>query len=151
MIIFALLVVYSIMGAYIDKKRPLLGHETGVVILMGVGISYLVLFFLPESLNLLTFNQTVFFDACLPLIIFSKGFNMKRKKFFQNFTNIFKFGIIGTLILFLIMCGANILVFKWANFNFAEDDEIQTREIFFLSAIMCSSEFLIPIKSLKLD
>jgi NhaP-type Na+/H+ or K+/H+ antiporter len=48
----------------------------------------------------LRFKESVFFDLILPLIIFPSGFNMRRKKFFNNISTILKFGFIGTLICF---------------------------------------------------
>ena len=45
---------------------------------------------------------------------------MKRKRFVENFGAIFKNGVLGTLIQFLIMCGLNILVFKVIEFSVEE-------------------------------
>lgn len=46
----------------------------------------------------MTFDPNFFFYFCLPPIIFAAGYNMKRKKFFENFTNILIFGLLGTLL-----------------------------------------------------
>ena len=48
----------------------------------------------------LKFNEKMFFDLILPLIIFPSGYNMRRKKFFQNIGTIMKFGFVGTLFCF---------------------------------------------------
>ena len=121
LIVLTLLVIYSILSAYIEIRRPLVGHEAAVIILLGVGLSYIVDYFLPQSINFLALFDTMFFDTCLPLIIFSKGFNMKQKKFVENFSAIFKFGFLGTILQFLIMCGLNILVFKVVEFTIFEN------------------------------
>lgn len=34
--------------------------------------------------------------------MFASGYNMRRKRFFQNFTNIMIFGILGTVVTYII-------------------------------------------------
>lgn len=53
----------------------------------------------------------MFFDLLLPVILFSVGFNMRRKEFFKNFTNITKFGIFGSLFTFFVYVGLTKLFF----------------------------------------
>ena len=50
----------------------------------------------------LQFDEKLFFDLALPLIIYPSGFNMRRKKFFRNIGTIMKFGFIGTIFCFAI-------------------------------------------------
>lgn len=123
-IVLVLLVIYSILSAYLEIKRPLVGHEAAVIILIGVALSYIVDYFLPQSINFLALFDSMFFDTCLPLIIFSKGFNMRRKRFVENFSSIFTLGVLGTIFQFLIMCALNILVFKLVDFALFENSEV---------------------------
>lgn len=44
------------------------------------------------------FNENIFFDIVLPLIVFPSGFNMRRKKFFKNIGTIMKLGFVATLL-----------------------------------------------------
>lgn len=150
LIVLVLLMFYSILSAYIEIRRPLVGHEAAIIILIGVALSYILELVIPKTIDFLTLFDSMFFDTCLPLIIFSKGFNMKRKRFVENFGVIFKYGVLGTIIQFLILCGLNILVFKVIEFS-VEEQQVQTREILFLSTILSSSEFLFAIKSLNVS
>ena len=61
------------------------------------------------------FNTTVFFDLALPLILFAAGYNMRRKEFFDNFVNITKFGIFGSLFTYVIF----VLLF-WLLFEYVD-------------------------------
>lgn len=48
--------------------------------------------------HIMTFDANFFFYFILPPIIFAAGYNMKRKEFFKNFTNIAIFGVGSTLL-----------------------------------------------------
>ena len=73
-----------------------------------------------------SFKQDFFFDFLLPPIILNSGFNMRRKKFFQNLGNIAIFGLCVTFVCFTIYSVASFYVIKagtiemvrrWANTN----------------------------------
>lgn len=53
----------------------------------------------------------------LPLIIFATGYNMRRKKFFENIANVAKFGLLGTLLTFLFYTGMTFLLFHFFKFK----------------------------------
>jgi sodium/hydrogen exchanger-like protein 6/7 len=102
-LIFLLLVIYIIGGSFMEKKQFIIGHETGVAIILGFLISLIALNVDDGSLvHLLEFNGSIFFYVCLPPIIFASGFNMRRKRFFENFGYIALFGVFGTVITFLV-------------------------------------------------
>ena len=82
MVFLAMLIFYTIIGLFMEHKKPPIGHETGVIVLLGMLISFYIRSVSPDSVELLEFNNLVFFQVCLPLIIFASGYNMKRKKFF---------------------------------------------------------------------
>ena len=92
-------ITYMIVGAFLEKIHAPIGHEAGIIILIGAGLSggaYMIGH--EEFTKMMTFNEGFFFYFCLPPIIFASGYNMKRKKFFENFGNILMFGLFGTLL-----------------------------------------------------
>ena len=104
---------YIFTGTWIETHKPVVGHEAGIVILLGVLVSGIVSSSGHGDLGkLLTFDPNFFFYFCLPPIIFASGYNMKRKKFFENFSNILMFGLFGTILQFTIFSVLTYLYFE---------------------------------------
>ena len=98
-IIMAVLIFYLFVGSLLEKWHCIIGHEAGLVILFGMLISFCAhLMGFEEMTHMMTFDENFFFYFCLPPIVFASGYNMKRKKFFENFTNILLFGLFGTVL-----------------------------------------------------
>ena len=91
------------------------------MILIGIGISYVLTLTGKDDDTQISsidnFKSNIIFYGCLPLIIFASGFNMKRKKFFRNSANIFKFGIFGSLLFFVVLSTLNYLASKYIGFG----------------------------------
>ena len=85
-----------------EKAKPPIFHETGVIILIGITVSYIIHSQWKDHDNWFEFPKFLFFEVLLPLIILASGYNMKRKKFFQNMANIARFGILATVLTFII-------------------------------------------------
>lgn len=101
LIIFVLLAMYVVIGSFMEHKKFVIGHETGVAIVAGLIISSIAWATDYKDLNEnLAFNGNVFFYLCLPPIIFASGFNMRRKRFFENIGYIMLFGLFGTILTF---------------------------------------------------
>jgi len=84
-----------------ETKKFCVCHETGVIIVIGIGISLFLERVDHETISKIGFNGNLFFDILLPLIIFATGYNMRRKNFFENIINVTKFGILGTVLTFV--------------------------------------------------
>jgi NhaP-type Na+/H+ or K+/H+ antiporter len=98
-----ILLFYMFMGSLLERYHCVVGHEAGLVIIFGFLISLLAYSTGHDDMNkMLTFDENFFFYFCLPPIVFASGYNMKRKKFFENFTNILLFGLFGTILQFTI-------------------------------------------------
>lgn len=98
LIVFFMLMLYMVVGVAFEKYKVPIGHESGIAILVGMLISYILLGSYIHLENMLTFDPTLFFYFCLPPIVFASAYNMKRKKFFLNFSNVLMFGLVSTVI-----------------------------------------------------
>lgn len=87
-----------------EKHKFIIGHETSIALIAGLVISCILHFSSKDSEQSLDikFDGSIFFYVCLPPIIFASGFNMRRRRFFNNIGYILLFGIFGTLITFFI-------------------------------------------------
>ena len=110
MIIFVMLMLYIILGTFMEFKNVSFGHETGVALAMGLAISAIIHFAVLDNQSLeLQFDGDIFFYVCLPPIIFASGFNMRRRRFFENIGYVLTFGIFGTILTFFVFTGLTIL------------------------------------------
>jgi len=70
---------------------------------LGIVLSFLLWFTLGEShVKQFEFSHEVFFNFFLPPIIFNSGYNMRKRKFFENLGNIAIFGLGVTFVCFAI-------------------------------------------------
>jgi sodium/hydrogen exchanger-like protein 6/7 len=98
LVVLVLLVIFMAGGAFMEHKHAKVGHESGLVIILGFVVSFIVYALDKENEYSLTFDGNVFFYLLLPPIVFSSAFNMRRKRFFENIGYIFMFGILGTIV-----------------------------------------------------
>ena len=76
-------------------------HESGICMILGFIIALISKFGLNTGQKLNTFiifDDEFFFNIVLPPIIFSAGYNLKKKSFFNYFSYIITFGIFENLI-----------------------------------------------------
>lgn len=79
------------------------------------------------------FNGTLFFYFLLPPIVFAEGYNLKKRKFFQNFPYIIIFGVLGTLATFGLILGLSDLVNELGIRLSAHDSGLLIRGVLTLS------------------
>jgi NhaP-type Na+/H+ or K+/H+ antiporter len=106
MLAFGLILIFVVSGGYMEHKKARFGNETCIALALGLVISVMLHYLPPngESMDI-SFNEDVFFYVCLPPIIFSSGFNMRRKRFFRNIGYVLLFGVLGTIIVFFTFTG----------------------------------------------
>jgi len=99
----ALMVLFFIGAGVVEKYKPVICHETGLVLIVGICFSWVYFFAVGDSQReVFRFSQGVFFDFFLPPIIINSGYNMRRKKFFQNLGNVAIFGLGVTFVCFAL-------------------------------------------------
>ena len=68
-----------------------------------MGVSYLFwISFGNDNAEIFKFSHEAFFNFYLPPVIFNSGYNMRKKRFFQNLGNITIFGLFVTFTCFSI-------------------------------------------------
>jgi len=104
------------------------------------------------------FDDNVLFYFCIPPIVFASGYNMRRKRFFQNFTNIMIFGILGTLVTYIIFVGLTLWIYSYdwmqmynAKTGLWEKLELSTPEILLMSSLLCSTDVIAAISMVKYE
>lgn len=94
---------FFISSAIIEKYKPQYGHETCATIVVGVIISVILYACIGDkAAESFRFNSNFFFNFFLPPIIFNSGFTMYKKTFFKNLGNVAVFGLVVTLVCFVI-------------------------------------------------
>ena len=121
-IIFIMLMIYVIVGSYMEHKHAPFGHETGVALVLGLIISSIIHYSFIELE--MTFNGDIFFYVCLPPIIFAAGFNMRRRRFFENIGYILTFGVFGTIITFFVFAALTSLISNYGLIKNNNNDDV---------------------------
>lgn len=80
--------------------NPIWCHESSIVALFGLLLGGI---FTYATKTTISFDSDLFFYLVLPPIIFSAGYSLKRKKFFRFGVSITVFGIVGTILNFLMI------------------------------------------------
>ncbi|XP_027114544.1 sodium/hydrogen exchanger 1 [Coffea arabica] len=107
----ALLCACIVIGHLVEKNRW--ANESIAALLLGLASGAVVLLVSKgQSSRVLVFNEDLFFIYLLPPIIFNAGFQVKKKRFFKNFSVILLFGIFGTVISFCLITLGAFLLFK---------------------------------------
>ena len=103
------------------------------------------------NLITLSFDQQIFFTFILPPIIFSAGYNLKRKSFFKYFNYIFIFGFLGTIVNFLVVFPLTYFA-NSLNFFFFSDGAIlnlSLKEILLFASVISASDTISALTFIK--
>ncbi|CAH1424677.1 unnamed protein product [Lactuca virosa] len=93
----AVLCLCLVIGHLLDENRWV--NESITAIIIGCVVGTIILITSNwKSTHFLRFDEQLFFIYLLPPIIFNAGFQVKKKKFFQNFLPIMLFGVTGVFI-----------------------------------------------------
>jgi NhaP-type Na+/H+ or K+/H+ antiporter len=97
------MLIFFIGAGFVEKYKPRCGHETGLVLIIGVVFSIVYYACVGyTSRHVFKFSYGIFFDFFLPPVIMNSGYNMRRKKFFENLGNVMIFGLGVTFVSFIL-------------------------------------------------
>ena len=153
-----LMLIYVIVGTRLETKGCGFGHETGVIIILGMLISAVLDLLDTEKIG--AFNPHILFEFGLPMILYAAGFNMRRKRFFDNINNISMFGILSTVACFVILSALTLAAFDAGLISkYTFDDQsgswssetlkVPTMEICLICAMLCSSDIIAAVSLVK--
>lgn len=157
-----MLLFFFVCAGAVEKYKPKYGHETGYTIAFGIVISLLIFACVDDKVTeTFQFSSDVFFNFFLPPIIFNSGFNMRKKKFFNNLGNVAVFGLCTTFVCFGIYSVASILVLSMGptmkNYHaISHDDPIDgednpqvidmtVMQVLLFTALLCSSDVVAAV------
>ena len=104
---------FFFMAGVVEKYHPKYGHETGMTVLLGIVFSLIIYAFEGNKVeHTFKFSPYLFFNFFLPPIIFNSGFNMHKKKFFENLGNVGLFGVFVTIVCFALYSILSVVLLK---------------------------------------
>ena len=150
--VLLLIVVYVSLQSYMEYKHFHYIHETGIGILTGILFGWIANRANKEH-NAVDFNQQIFFEIILPIIIFAAGFNLRREKFFANFGYISLYAVLGTVVNFIVTLVMMLALNKKNLFTLTNGEQITLSEgnILYFSATMCASDAVAALTLIKAD
>ncbi|EEF41648.1 sodium/hydrogen exchanger 2 [Ricinus communis] len=138
----ALLCACILIGHLFEKNRWMNESITALVIGLCTGV-IILLATEGKSSHLFQFSEELFFIYVLPPIIFNAGFQVKKKQFFRNFITIMLFGVVGTLISFIIISLGAVQLFKTLGIDFLDTmDYLALGAIFSATDSVCTLQVL---------
>ena len=133
-----LLIIYTISTPIFHKIHVHYVHESGIIMILGLLIGVIANMFSSTSVTKnLSFNDEVFFNFVLPPIIFSAGYNLKKKSFFTFFFYIVTFGIFGTLVSFGAVSSLTYISNKM---NLFSPFNLNLKQILLFSSVIASTD-----------
>ncbi|XP_028789125.1 sodium/hydrogen exchanger 2-like isoform X2 [Neltuma alba] len=112
MTLFVVLVLSCVViGHLLEESRWM--TESVIALLIGLLSGTIILLTTKgKSSRILVFSEELFFIYLLPPIIFNAGFQVKKKQFFKNFMAIILYGVIGSMMSFVIISLGSIQLLK---------------------------------------
>ena len=161
-IIFVMVLLYIVFGKLKAKYEIAWGHEASFICLLSLLLSYYYFETHNASMQaVVEFNDNLFFYFCLPPLVFASGFNMKRKKFFENIGNILLFGVGGTVVTFVVFVSLTYILQglitdgtipitqnNWAT-GVEKPIDLSLMEIMLMCALLCSTDVIAAVSMIN--
>ena len=144
-----ILIFYTIAAPIFQKFNFHYLHESGICMIVGTLIALISKYIGNDPLNnFVSFNEEMFFNIVLPPIIFSAGYNLKKRAFFKYFFYIIAFGIFGTIISFLTVSG---LIHYSNKLKFFSPFILDNKLILLFSSVIASTDTVAAMTFIKED
>lgn len=142
-------IIYILVGLSIHNYKETYGHspwihESSIACIFGLLVGGLVKYFTGVAI---TFDNTLFFYLVLPPIIFSAGFSLKRKRFFQYIHQIMFFGVVGTVIDVLLIAVGAIAYSRMTN---QIDLELSWNQALLFASVLAGSDEVSAMSLIKI-
>lgn len=136
LVVFSLM-VYILSADYLEKHKIEYINESTLAIFLGLIIGGFILLMGGKTDQ---FSSAVVFYFLLPPIIFSAGYTLNTSSFFQNFSYISLYGLIGTFSSFIVISLLAVL------FGF---DGLSTKECLLLASVLSATDTVAAITVVK--
>ncbi|XP_064951220.1 sodium/hydrogen exchanger 1-like [Musa acuminata AAA Group] len=144
-IFVALLCACIVIGHLLEENRWL--NESTTALIIGLCTGAVILFARGgRNYVIMMFSEDLFFIYVLPPIIFNAGFQVKKKQFFRNFMTIMLFGVVGTVISFIIISFGASQVFRIMDLG-----ALEIRDYFAIGAIFSATDSVCTLQVLNQD
>ena len=143
-----ILIFYTIAAPIFQKLNFHYLHESGICMIVGTIIALISKYVgAKDSLHsFVTFDEEMFFNIVLPPIIFSAGYNLKKRAFFKYFFYIIAFGIFGTIISFL---SVSALIHYSNKLNFFKPFNLDNKLILLFASVIASTDTVAAMTFIK--
>ena len=144
-----ILIFYTIAAPIFQKFNFHYLHESGICMIVGTIIALISKYVgnMNDSLhNFVTFDEEMFFNIVLPPIIFSAGYNLKKRAFFKYFFYIITFGIFGTIISFLAV---SALIHFSNKLHFFSPFNLDNKLILLFASVIASTDTVAAMTFIK--
>jgi NhaP-type Na+/H+ or K+/H+ antiporter len=131
------LTLYILFAEYLEKRKIEYINESTLAIFLGLIIGSVILLMGGKTDQ---FSSAVVFYFLLPPIIFSAGYTLNTSSFFQNFSYISLYGLIGTFTSFTVISLMTVL-FGQAG--------LSTKECLLLASILSATDTVAAITVIK--
>ena len=135
------LTLYILSSEFLEKRKIEYLSEGTLAIFLGLILGVFIIL-LGGTMD--QFSSAVVFYFLLPPIIFSAGYTLNTQSFFQNFSYISLYGLIGTFINFIVLSSLSVL-FK----NHFGLSQLTVKECLLLASVLTATDTVAAITVIK--
>jgi NhaP-type Na+/H+ or K+/H+ antiporter len=150
----AIVLLYIILGHWLERYRKrgrgghCCAHESGPAVILGAIVGGILKAGWGETAP---FSADVFFFFVLPPVIFAQGYTLHGSTFFANFHYIFAFGIVGTLMQFVLLTAFISALSGSISELGGTTIHLETVECLLLAAVLSPSDEVAVLSLIKPD